>query len=303
VLNKLGVVRFADLAGIQYVGSQGDSKLCVEAIRRLVQVGERTTSALLLSAERRHAFLIKFEREGSVVVKNGFSSGYRGTGPTSLADALSVLQAAQIDVEEVAITAEMMERLGVSALTNDDIDFIDAARPIRPSCWYDYVYAIYGAKEQGNSVWCRFAPVIPWGILDERLVDLALLFRYTPDKSIMDGFRRLEDQVRERTGLDEHGARLFSLAFAGDDSLLVWKKVAPMQATKQDLLDKGERAGRAQLFTGAYQAFRNPRAHRTPNDSEAEALAELLVLNQLFLLERSAEKRSVPTADDSPISR
>jgi hypothetical protein len=292
MLNALGLVRFADLAGIQYVGHEGDSMLCVEAVRRLVQVGERTTSALLLSAERRHAFLFKFEREGSVVVKNGFSSGYQGSGPTALADSLNVLKAAQIDVEEVAIATEVMERLSISALKHDDLDVIGSALPIRPSRWYDYVYAVYGAKEQEAGVWRGYVPVMPWGILDERLIDLALLFRDAPDKAIMDGFRRLEDRVRERTELNEHGAKLFSLAFAGDDALLMWKKVSPTQGAKQEMLDKGERAGRAQLFTGAYQAFRNPRAHRTPEDSNAESLVEFLVLNQLFLLESSAEKRS-----------
>jgi len=212
------------------------------------------------------------------------------------------MEAANLDVEEVEIGHDVMARLGVSALTRTDLDQIEASAPVRPTRWYDYVYAIYEGKHREVSVWSRFHPVMPFGILDVRLADLALDFHVAPDRVLLDGFRRLEDRIRERTGLAEHGAKLFSQAFAGDDSALVWNKPAKRGAAP-DLIEKSEQAGRAQLYTGAYQAFRNPRAHRTLNHSAAEALGEFLVLNQLFRFEAEAVERpscSEPTAQPRP---
>jgi hypothetical protein len=115
MLSALGVVRFADLAGIQYLGSGGDSLACVDALRRVLAWPERPTAVRLLTAETSHAFLLTFEREVPVAVKDGFSSGYRGTGPTALADALTLLQAANLEVEEVEVGGDLLERLSVSA--------------------------------------------------------------------------------------------------------------------------------------------------------------------------------------------
>jgi hypothetical protein len=66
-----------------------------------------------------------------------------------------------------------------------------------------------------------------------------------------------------------------SRAFAGKDALLTWP-----------VLDENERAGRLNLITGAYMAYRNPRAHQ--EKPRSELLAEFLLLNQLFRLEEEA---------------
>jgi hypothetical protein len=50
--------------------------------------------------------------------------------------------------------------------------------------------------------------------------------------------------------------------------------------------DDGEKNGRANLFTGTFMAYRNPRAHR--EHSSEELLAEFLLLNQLYRLEFEA---------------
>ncbi len=44
------------------------------------------------------------------------------------------------------------------------------------------------------------------------------------------------------------------------------------------------------LFTGAYMAFRNPRAHRELAHDLGAALGEFLLLNQLYLLEMGSER-------------
>jgi uncharacterized protein (TIGR02391 family) len=138
---------------------------------------------------------------------------------------------------------------------------------------------------------------------EQRLADLALDFHEAPDRVLLDGFRRLEDRIRDRTWLAEHGAKLFSQAFAGDDSRLVWNMPQNARGSKPDPIEKGEQAGRAQLFTGAYQAFRNPRAHRTLNHSAAEALSEFLMLNQLFRFEAEAVERPATGDPDGAVSK
>lgn len=216
-----------------------------------------------------------------------------------MADALALLQAVHLDVDEVAVGREVMTRLGASALTRADLDSIEASSPIRPMRWYDYIYAVYEDKRLDACVWTQFHPVMPFGILDTRLADLALDFHEAPDRVLLDGFRRLEDQIRERTGLREHGAKLFSQAFAGDASRLIWNMPPNEEDEELAPIDKGEQAGRASLFTGAFQAFRNPRAHRTLNLSQAGALSEFLVLNQLFRFEAEAVPRNEPDTKPS----
>ena len=118
---------------------------------------------------------------------------------------------------------------------------------------------------------------MPLALIDPRIRDLSVKFHAERDSCLLLGYRRLEDLVRGRTGLDEHGAKLFSQAFVGPNALLVWKG-----------LDQSERNGRGGLFTSSFIAYRNPRAHLEPNDDHRTALAEFLLLNHLFRLEAEA---------------
>lgn len=106
------------------------------------------------------------------------------------------------------------------------------------------------------------------------------LFRF-PDACLIDGYRRLEDVVRQRTGLQEHGAKLFSETFLGDAPRLSWSG-----------LSAAEQSGRGALFTSAYRAYRNPRAHRELRSDSIDQTREFLLLNHLFSLERSAVEAS-----------
>jgi hypothetical protein len=123
---------------------------------------------------------------------------------------------------------------------------------------------------------------MPWSILDRRIVDLALLFPSNPNDAILSGFRRLEDVVRQRIDSKEHGAKLFSQAFLGENSKLCWKDV-----------EFSEQTSRGQLFVGTFGAFRNPKAHR--ENAGLNDLAEFIALNQLYLLEVAAVDRPVET--------
>ncbi|MGC2590881.1 MAG: TIGR02391 family protein, partial [Xanthobacteraceae bacterium] len=95
---------------------------------------------------------------------------------------------------------------------------------------------------------------------------------------LLKAYRRLEDLVRDRTGAQEHGTKLFSHVFSGNNPKLTWQNISD-----------AERVGRALLFTAAYMAHRNPRAHRELKGYQDAQLSEFLILNHLFGLERQAQ--------------
>lgn len=289
MVRKSPAVRLEELAGLQYVGLSGISMSCHHAVKRLVQYDDRIERALILTSEGHHALLLTLDSDEQVAVKAGFSSGYNGEGPRTLAEVLRLLRALNVDIEECDVPAGLLERLEASALTTRDVDDIARAPLVRPQRWHDYIHDVLPPGTSKPSVWRGFRPVMPWAIIDGRIVDLALRFFDHPDDSILTGFRRLEDTLRTRTGLDEHGARLFAQAFAGDDAKLEWK-----------VKDKAEQVGRAQLFAAAFMAYRNPRAHRELDDDACTMLAEFLMLNQLFRLEAQAANRKAPAKAKQP---
>ena len=62
-----------------------------------------------------------------------------------------------------------------------------------------------------------------------------------------------------------------------------------LYSTQWTGMNSGEKAGRGNLFSGAYGAHRNPRAHRELKSEHAEQLREFLLLNHLYHLEKEAE--------------
>lgn len=261
-------------AGIAYHGVAGSSYDCLDAVKALLQCRVRLPRVSILTAGNEHALLLFTEADDPIAVKSGFASGYGGTGPKTFSKALQVLELFGADIEEVLISEEAFRRLEASALTRADYEQIKSAPPRRPSRWHDYIFdKDFERSRQGQWV-SEFDRVMPFGIIDPRLADLALTFWDDPDARLSLGYRRLEEAVRTRTGLKSSSTRLFSDAF-GDKGCLTW-----------ELPDPGEASGRAQLFSAVFRAYRNPRAHRPPETKEA--LAEFLLLNQLFLLEAEA---------------
>ena len=88
-------------------------------------------------------------------------------------------------------------------------------------------------------------------------------------------YKRLEDIVRTRTGINEHSTKLFAQVFQGEKAILMW-----------DVPDNAEIKGRVNLFTGAYMAFRNARAHREKDENLIHQYREFLLINELYLLEQ-----------------
>lgn len=271
---------YSELAGIQYMGRAGISASCLGAIRRLFVAGDHIESGLLLSANQSHAFLLNLGEQDHpewVAIKSGFSSGYPGEGPRSLSEAIALLFSFGIYVNEVKVDRAVLQRLDQSALTRKDLNFIVSAHRIKAPEVAMYLYDEHlPASNKGRALRQLRAP-IPWGVLDYRLFDLAGKFLEDPDHALMAGFRRLEDLVRTRIGTDASESKVFSLAFLGEKPLLTWTG-----------LPNAERIARGNLFTGAYGAFRNPRAHRELSEDRASQICQLQTLNHLYRLEAEA---------------
>ena len=261
-------------AGLQFVGLAGITQSCIDAVLRYLQYGDVISRVSIITSEQDHALILHMEDDGVVVIKSGFSSGYGGEGPHGFAYVLSLLHTYNIDIKEYLVNESIIEKIDASRLTYSELQKIEESRPARPSHWYHYIYVFKDKYESKVKLWSRLPNVIPYSIIDPRLFDLAINFWETPDDKIMLGYRKLEDIVRSRCGIEEHGTKLFSKAFMGNSSILYWPDI-----------NSAEQAGRANLFIGTFGAFRNRRAHKELEENSRNQLSEFLALNQLFQLE------------------
>ncbi len=259
----------------------GISKECQDAVLRLLQYGDRITHVRILSSSHDHCLLLTVNVGDFVAVKSGFRSGYLGEGPRTFSYVLSVLEAHGAEIDEYVVGAEVLERLDQSALTQADLEVIGSSRPRRPRRLDEYIFENHWDWRKTGRLWEEFPPVIPFAVIDARLIDLAISFWNGPDDSLLTGYRRLEDIVRARTNLAEHGAKLFSQAYATPGGHLTWPG-----------LNAAEHGGRLSLFTGTFTAYRNRRAHKESRDDATDLLAELMLLNQLYRLESQSVKRA-----------
>lgn len=269
-------------AGIEYVGAPGVSAPCKHAVLRLLQYGDQISHVKILTYSDAHGLLLTVNSGDVVAVKVGFASNYGGEAPRTLSEVLSVLDAFDADIDEIEVRQSVLQRLDAAALTAGDIAAIERAQPVRPSRWHDYIWDKHVDEKRARTLFRLFRSAIPLSIVDGRIVDLALKFRASPDECLIAAFRRLEDIVSRRTGLEKVGAELFGQAFGGEGSKLRWKELRPNEAK-----------GRALLFTAAYTGYRNPRAHREDAGQKFdEQVREFLLVNELYHLEREAELRT-----------
>jgi hypothetical protein len=269
-------------AGLAYHGSSRTTQSCVEAIARLIQAGEWITQAFLLTADGRHCFVLEIAEYDLVVIKAGFTSGYSGEGPTGLALALRLLRRHRIDVEELEVSPDVLRRVDDSRLTDDDLKLINTSQAIRPIRLEQYTYGVFHDEPCAPKMRAAFPLIVPFGLVDERIVDLAVNLGERADSAIAAAFKRLESIFVERCGKpDRYGVRLFKEALKGPCSLLTWEGIGEQEAE-----------GRAELFVAVYRGFRNRRAHKELNSKPAEALREFLLVNELFLLEAEAVERT-----------
>ena len=266
-----------ELAGIEYYGVAGGSKDCQDAILRLLQFGDRIIHARILTHSNNHCILLTVNAGDLVAVKSGFSSGYGGAGPTTFSHVLQLLAAHGAEIEEYEVGETTIEEVDSSALKISDIERLDNSKPVQPTRWHEYVLESDYEKFKDGTLWKDFPTIIPFAIVDDRIMDLAMSFWDDPDDKLLKGYRRLEDLVRQRTNVQGHGTKLLSQVFQPNKPKLSWRGI-----------DDGERVGRATLFTAAFMAHRNPRAHRELKGYQDVQLMEFLLLNHLYRLEKEA---------------
>ncbi len=269
---------------IEYHGQFGITQYCLDAITRLIQCGEWINKASLLTCEKTHGFLLTVGEYHYIAIKAGFGSGYSGEGSRGLATALSLFKRHRIEIEEYEISHALMKRLNECSLTRSDLEFLNGAPAIRPIRLYDYIYPFRETHRFGDSeLNAEFSTMVPFRIVDPRIMDMALKLENDADSALMTAYRRLEQIILKRCKLNEiSGSKLVGKVFQGDDSLLYWRDI-----------DGEEVKGRAFLFMGAYKAFRNRRAHKELKHNDEESLREFLILNELYLLEAEAIERPI----------
>lgn len=263
-----------------YLGEAGVTETCLYSFCNLIQTNADLSYALLLTNDQSHALILKDQSDGYYIIRSGFTSGYPGEGPKGLAKALTILNKHQIDTEEVLVTSKLMSKLNNASLSDQEIDFIFREKIVCPIRLHDYIYPFENEVNQAFNLKRYYPLELPYSIIDDRIFDLALLFKQDPDSALTKAYKRLEDIVRERTSLNEHSTKLFSQAFNMSNAPLTW--LVP---------DKSEVVGRANLFLGTYQAFRNARTHREKlEENLVHQYREFLLINELYLLEAEAIK-------------
>ncbi|MDN5780407.1 MAG: TIGR02391 family protein [Luteimonas sp.] len=271
----------SDVLYVQYHGSHRTTQSCLDALARLLASSIVVRRARLLTHDGRHGFYIDVEDPEAIFIRCGFASGYGGEGPAGLAITLHLLERFRVEMEEIEVPADMLARLDAGALRSIDLQAIEKGRIVRPVRFYDYMHeGLRGRHSPAASMRKQFATMVPWSILDERLIEIALQLEQDPDRAVFKAFRKLELQVKARCGMasNVHGVQVFRNAFRGSGAALCWPG-----------LPASEVEGRAQLFEAAFMAYRNPRAHSDVGGGAERAYRELYVVNELFLLESEAE--------------
>lgn len=95
------------------------------------------------------------------------------------------------------------------------------------------------------------------------------------------------DLIRERTGLDLDGDKLVGTAFSIEKARLILSEIKSESG-------KSDQKGFMQIFSGAYQGIRNPKAHSLAHDLDKSKAAQYLVFASL--LARRVQEAQVPNA-------
>jgi hypothetical protein len=183
------------LAGIQYLGIPESSLDCTRAVMQVVQCGRSITRVRILSVLNQpdpgtHGLLLTIGSDDfdPIAIKSGFRSGYRGTGPFEFSYVLQLLQAHDALIEEFDVTIEFLDRLNKSALTIADIEYLNTSAPNLPDRSDDYIFPVHVVSSNQGTLWERFPAIIPFGLIDSRIIDLAISFWEDPDERLLTGY-------------------------------------------------------------------------------------------------------------------
>lgn len=163
----------------------------MDAVLRLIQYGDEVKHVRILTSGDTHCLLVTINPgDNLVAVKSGFRHGYGGAGPRTFSQTLALLHAHDIEIDEYDVSDELIERLDASALTRADLDQIRNERPVRPGRWYEYIdEEDWDASHfKHERLWREFPLVIPFAIIDLRIMDLALTFWKEPDSKLFTAY-------------------------------------------------------------------------------------------------------------------
>ena len=153
----------------------------------LLQYGTNIQSARILTCENEHCILLTDDIGDPIAIKCGFSSGYGGEGPRTFSYVLQLLDSHGAEIEEYGVEEFTIVRLNNSALTQSDLKRLDKSRPVRPTRWRSYVDEADFKRGRDGTLWRDFPPVIPFAIIDNRIMDLAISFWKDPDDRLLKG--------------------------------------------------------------------------------------------------------------------
>jgi len=95
-------------------------------------------------------------------------------------------------------------------------------------------------------------------------------------EAVLNSITALFDYIRERSKVQEDGDRLVGQVFSIDNPHLVLSELKTESG-------QNDQKGFLQMFKGAYQGIRNPKAHSLTHDLTPEKAAQYLVLASLFI--------------------
>ena len=165
-----------DLAGIQYWAEDGITQECLDAIMRSLQYDDHISDVKILTDEDRYCLLLTIGEFDLAAIKSGFSHGYSGEGPRGFSLALALFEAHKIPMSEYIVSKDIIERINKSSMTVGDLEKIKATKPVHPIRIYDYIDTDDYNGIRAGTLWKKFRPVIPFAIIDPRIMDLAITF-------------------------------------------------------------------------------------------------------------------------------
>lgn len=105
-------------------------------------------------------------------------------------------------------------------------------------------------------------------------------------EAVLNSIIAIYDSIRERTGIEADGDKLVGQAFSIENPLLILSELETDSG-------RNDQKGFMQIFKGAYQGIRNPKAHTLSHDLDATKAAQYLVFASL-LIRRVEESVLVP---------
>jgi hypothetical protein len=278
----------ADLPFLEYVGHDGYSQPCVNAVIRLLLAGERFEEAIVVTHDQHeHALILYSSGDPRYAVRWGFTSN-SGEGSAAFKKVASVLSAFGARLEESEADDRLWRRFTDGRLTHEDLHRLRRCDGAKHGLRF---LGILRSGLPDAATLDQFPLSMSWSIVDARIADLALALYQDPLSALREGYARLEATIRRRARVTFHGKELIAAAFRGRASALHW---AGLTQTEAD--------ARAELFLAAFKAYRNPLAHGASRTSgkKGQELSEFMLLNRLFRLEGESVSRAKP-ADVSPI--